>query len=119
MTAEEEENYDIVTKKILEMKESITNSVLNMADDVVDAETQTILINTMGDMTEGATSFSEETKRKIVNSVASIVRKQIGSSTTASKKRRRRAADNTAESTDTEFLGKTPEEVTNINIFEF
>ena len=78
MDGTEIESYNEVTSRLLEMKENITKSVLTVADGVVDEETQTIIIDTMGDMTKGGDKFSNETIIQIANTISTIVKKQIG-----------------------------------------
>ena len=78
--------------KILEMKESVTNNVLAMADDVVDEETQDVIIDTLGDMTTGGDQFNDNTKGKIVTSLTAIVQTQVGS-VAADAGRKRRSND--------------------------
>ena len=63
--------------KILEMKESVTNNVLTMANDVVDEETQDVIIDTLGDMTTGGDQFNDDTKGKIVSTLTDIVKVSI------------------------------------------
>lgn len=87
MDASEIEALEETNAKILEMKESVTNNVLSMATDVVDEETQDVVIGTLGDMTAGGDKFTSDTKNKIVSTLTSIVEVQVGV-TKASRKRR-------------------------------
>ena len=109
MDAEEVYNIEEVDEKLFEMKENITNSVLKMAGNVVDEETRTVVIDTMGDITEGATQFADATKLGITNTIADIVVKQVTPTSSISKRRKRRDADE--EDSEVERSGKTPAEV--------
>lgn len=74
------------------MKESVTNNVLTMANDVVDEETQDVIIDTLGDMTTGGDQFNDDTKGKIVSTLTDIVKVQVrGSSRGVERKRKRRS----------------------------
>ena len=122
MDGTEIESYNEVTAKLLEMKENITKSVLTVADGVVDEETQTIIIDTMGDMTKGGDKFSNETIIQIANTISTIVKKQIGTSPSKRRRRRRDAHDNegTKDGKDVENVSivlKFPESFFIVNCF--
>ena len=88
MDASEIEALEETNEKILEMKESVTNNVLAMATDVVDEETQDVVIGTLGDMTAGGDKFADDTKSKIVTTLTSIVEVQVGAAQPARRRRR-------------------------------
>ena len=89
------EAMEETNEKILEMKESVTNNVLTMANDVVDEETQDVIIDTLGDMTAGGSKFNDKTKEKIVTTLTYLVKTQVGSVETIM--RRRRSTDDETE----------------------
>lgn len=105
MGADDYDTYKEFSDELLDMKENITKNVLSMANDVMDEETQTVIIDTMSDMTKGA-CFTNETKLGVVNTVSNIVKKQIG--TAISEKRKRRSSD------ETTISGKSAAEVEKI-----
>lgn len=89
---------------LLEFKENVTKSILTMLTDVKDEETQNVVLKTMGEITEGADQFDEDTKKQVAEAVARVVMQQIGAFGTSSRKRR-----NTED--DEENNGMTAEQV--------
>merc|ERR1712193_235159 len=87
------EEIEATNGKIFEMQESVSNNVLAKVDDMVDLETQKVLIGALGDMTEGGDQFQDDTKATVVVGMTSIVKSQTGGAQAA---RRRRSSEDSA-----------------------
>merc|ERR1719354_921651 len=91
-----------INEKLTEMKESMTNNVLAMVDNVVDESTQEDVISALSDMTEGGTQFTDATKAKVTTSVSDLITNQV---TGGAQRRKRRSTDD-----EESVTGKTPQQ---------
>merc|ERR1711931_51549 len=71
-----------------------------MANDVVDEETQDVIIDTLGDMTAGGDKFDAATKGKVVTTLTGIVQTQVGFATVTRRRRSTDTSDTDSSATD-------------------
>ena len=102
MNTTEQKDLDLVAVAISDFKENVTKSILELATNVQDVETQNVIIHSLSKMTSGGRNFNDNTKYEIATKLFTIVRQQIGAAVVNNLRRRRSAEvySNIAKSSD-------------------
>uniref|UniRef100_A0A7M5VD18 REJ domain-containing protein n=2 Tax=Clytia hemisphaerica TaxID=252671 RepID=A0A7M5VD18_9CNID len=85
------------SEALFQFKKDVTKSFISLAKEVTDASTQTILLKSLGEMTDEASKFDDQTKEDLSQIVASIARQRLGISSASNQGGRRKRRSTTLE----------------------